>query len=80
MQIVYFLTPIFWQPHLLPVDKSYVTGNNPFFHALEIVRGPLTGHAPQMVSWYWMMGAAVLCTLLALWSQATFKKRVAYWL
>ena len=80
MQIVYFLTPIFWQPHLLPVDKSYVTGNNPFFHALEVVRGPLTGHAPQMISWYWMIASALICTLLALWSQAKFKRRVAYWL
>ena len=80
MQIVYFLTPIFWQPHLLPVDKHYVTGNNPFFHALEIVRAPLTGHEVTMASWYWMIATAVVCTLVAMWAQARFKTRVAYWL
>ena len=80
MQIVYFLTPIFWQPHALPIDKAYVTGNNPFFHALEIIRAPLTGHSVAMNSWVWMMSTALICTLLALWAQARFKTRVAYWL
>lgn len=80
MQIVYFLTPIFWQPHALPVDKAYVTGINPFYHALEIIRAPLTGHSVPWVSWQWMLCSAVVCTLLALWSQNRFKTRVAYWL
>src|SRR5450432_2284835 len=42
VQIVFFITPIFWKPELLK-GREYITDFNPFFHLLEIVRAPLLG-------------------------------------
>ena len=80
MQIIFFLTPIFWQPHALPIDKMWVTSGNPFYHALEIVRAPMIGQSVQPESWYWMIGIFAASTLLAILVQRRFKARVAYWL
>src|SRR5262249_29703418 len=49
VQIVFFLTPIFWKPELLR-ERAFIAEYNPFFHLLEIVRGPLLGHAPSVDS------------------------------
>ncbi|MHB8271394.1 ABC transporter permease [Bradyrhizobium sp.] len=78
VQIVFFVTPIFWKPELLK-GREYVTDFNPFFHLLEIVRAPLLGSMPSAKSWF----AVLLITLTnivitgAFFSR--FRSRISYW-
>ena len=78
VQIVFFVTPIFWKPELLK-GREYVTDFNPFFHLLEIVRAPLLGSVPSAKSYL----AVLLITLInivvtgAFFSR--FRSRISYW-
>jgi lipopolysaccharide transport system permease protein len=78
VQIVFFITPIFWKPELLK-GREYITDFNPFFHLLEIVRAPLLGSMPSAKSYF----AVLLITLInivitgAFFSR--FRSRISYW-
>src|SRR5882757_454722 len=78
VQIVFFVTPIFWKPEMLK-GRDYVTDINPFFHLLEIVRAPLLGSVPAAKSYF----AVLLITLIniaitgAFFSR--FRSRISYW-
>jgi lipopolysaccharide transport system permease protein len=78
VQIVFFVTPIFWKPELLK-GRDYVTDFNPFFHLLEIVRAPLLGSVPSAKSYL----AVLLITLINIVITAAFfsrfRSRISYW-
>jgi len=78
VQIVFFVTPIFWKPELLK-GREYITDLNPFFHLLEIVRAPLLGGVPSAKSWF----AVALITLINVVVTgaffARFRSRISYW-
>ena len=50
IQVVFFLTPIFWSPVTLPNRPAFVV-LNPFYHLIEIVRAPLLNEAVSPMSW-----------------------------
>jgi lipopolysaccharide transport system permease protein len=78
VQIVFFVTPIFWKPEMLK-GREYITDLNPFFHLLEVVRAPLLGSVPSAKSYF----AVLLITLIniaitgAFFSR--FRSRISYW-
>lgn len=78
VQIVFFITPIFWKPELLK-SRQYITDLNPFFHFIDIVRAPMLGQLPAPSSYF----AVGLVTLLNLAITglffARFRSRIAYW-
>ena len=78
VQIVFFVTPIFWKPELLK-GRAYITDINPFFHLIEIVRAPLLGHVPDLKHYL----AALLITAINLAIASVFftrfRARIAYW-
>ena len=78
VQVAFFLTPIIWQPELLP-DRPLVLDLNPFFHLVELVRAPALGHAPEFISW-----TAALAITLGGWGMTLimcrhYRWRIAYW-
>lgn len=81
LQIVFYLTPIMWLPHLLPQRASaYIVDANPFYHLIEIVRAPLLGEAPQFENWAVSIAMAVLGWLVTLAFYGRYRRRIAYWL
>ena len=78
VQVAFFLTPIIWQPELLP-DRALILDLNPFFHLVELVRAPALGHAPEPASWL----AALAITLggwgVTLIMYRNYRGRIAYW-
>jgi ABC-type polysaccharide/polyol phosphate export permease len=79
LQVVFFLTPIIWQPELLP-DRALVLRFNPFFYALELVRAPLLGAMPPLLSWLVVLAATGAGTAIALAMYARYRRRIAYWI
>lgn len=79
VQVTFFLTPIIWQPDLLP-GRALVLHFNPFFHFVELVRGPSLGRAPELVSWLAAAGVTVVGWLTALGLYCRYRWRIAYWL
>ena len=78
VQIIFFVTPIMWQPELLR-NRTYIAEYNPFFHLIEVVRAPLLGNMPSNMS-YW---AVLLITAINIAVVGAFfvrfRSRISYW-
>lgn len=79
VQIVFFLTPILWQPSLLGRHIGFVD-MNPFYHLIEIIRSPLLGRSPPVLSWVAALIIGAVGWLGTFLLFARFRKRIAYWL
>ena len=79
VQVTFFLTPIIWQPELLP-GRALVLHLNPFYHFVDLVRGPALGRAPEMLSWLAAAGITVVGWLATLLLYCRYRRRIAYWL
>lgn len=78
LQVIFFVTPVFWSVDLLNAHPAFVR-LNPFFHLIELVRAPLIGQCAHAFSW-------ILCLVLFFaGSISTFLlyrivfKRIPYW-
>ena len=78
LQVVFFVTPIFWSIEALPNRPAFVFAN-PFFHLLEIVRQPLLGQAPHALSWIVALGLIAVLVPVALWLYRRAYARLPYW-
>ena len=79
VQMLFFVTPVFWTPSLMP-SRTVLVHANPFFHMLQLLRAPLLGENPGPESWVFM-----LVTLCLGWGATfllftKFRRRIAYWL
>jgi ABC-type polysaccharide/polyol phosphate export permease len=78
VQIFFFVTPILWRPEQVPA-RAFVTGINPFFHLLTIVRQPLLGEVPPWTSWAVALGITLMALVLASVLIGRFRSRIPYW-
>lgn len=78
IQVIFFVTPIFWSPQNLPNRPAFVSFN-PFYHLVEIVRLPLLGEAPTLANWGVCVGMAMAGTGFAAWLFRRAHARIAYW-
>jgi ABC-type polysaccharide/polyol phosphate export permease len=79
MQVLFFLTPVFWSPERLPSRPAFVTFN-PLAHLFEIVRAPLLGAAPSAFSWAVSSLLAALGLVLAAVLYRRAHARIPFWI
>lgn len=80
LQLLFFLTPIFWPVATLGANRAWLVTLNPVFAFIDIVRAPLLGEAPASSSWPVAVGVSAAAALLACLALARMRGRVAYWL
>jgi lipopolysaccharide transport system permease protein len=78
VQIVFFVTPIFWKAELLQ-SRAYLVDFNPFFHLIEIVRAPLLGQMPSTKHYTAVLLITLINLVIASVLFARFRSRIAYW-
>jgi lipopolysaccharide transport system permease protein len=78
LQVIFFLTPIFWSPATLPDRPAFVLFN-PFYHLIEIVRAPLLGEVAPLMSWGLCLGMMVAGLGFTSWLYRRAHARIAYW-
>ena len=78
LQVVFFITPIFWFPRLL-AEGSWVIGANPVAYFMDLVRSPLLGRAPELISWTVSLSTLLVSSLVAAWIYKTKGDRIAFW-
>ena len=78
IQVVFFVTPVFWSPATLPGRPAFVT-LNPFYHLIEIVRAPLLGEPVPSMSWALCIGMALAGFGFTAWLYRRAHARIAYW-
>lgn len=80
MTILYFVSPVMWQPSLIPTGTAHLLlGLNPMYHLLQVMRLPILGQLPTLENW-------VLATVFAIFGWAgvalaisKFRNQIAYW-
>jgi ABC-type polysaccharide/polyol phosphate export permease len=78
LQVVFFLTPIFWSTEQLP-KRPAIVDLNPMYHLIQVVRAPLLGHAPAPESWAVTACLAVIAVTIAFLLYRRAYPRLAYW-
>jgi ABC-type polysaccharide/polyol phosphate export permease len=78
VQVLFFLTPVLWQASMLG-SQQWVAQINPLFHFLEIIREPLLGRPPALLSWAVAAVTTILGWTATLALFAKFRARIAYW-
>jgi ABC-2 type transport system permease protein/lipopolysaccharide transport system permease protein len=78
VQIVFFVTPIFWTPDLLK-GRTFILDFNPFYHLLEIMRGPLLGTIPSSANYISVALITVFNAVVAGAFFVRFRARISYW-
>ena len=79
MRVAFFLTPIIWMPSLLP-GRGVLLEFNPFYHLLELVRAPMLGQLPGLVSWLAVAGITLGGWLVTFVMFRRYRWRIAYWI
>ena len=80
IQVMFFLTPIFWSPSNIHGRMAIVVNGNPLGHLLELVREPLLGRVPAPADWAWGVGLLIGQSILVIVVLALFRKRVVFWI
>lgn len=78
VQIVFFMTPILWDPSLVPQRAVFLQAN-PFYHFIEIIRDPLLGRAPSLENWLVCLVITAVMGFVAFRFFARYRPRIAYW-
>jgi ABC-type polysaccharide/polyol phosphate export permease len=79
LQILLFVTPIFWPPTLLGERGFAFINANPFYHFVSTIRDPLIGNTPSMFSYYYLIGVTILGWLLTFIVFPRIRPKLAYW-
>lgn len=80
VQVLFFVTPIFWPLEAVTSHLGRYLALNPFFAWIDVIRAPLLGSVPQPTSWPILLGCvAIGCTASFLFF-VRFRERIAYWL
>ncbi len=77
LRFAFLGTPILWIPQQLP-NRQILVQSNPFYHCLEVVRGPLIGQSPGLTTWTIVAGLALAGWLVAILVFARYRARVAF--
>jgi ABC-type polysaccharide/polyol phosphate export permease len=79
MQVIFFLTPIFWMPSAVS-HRPMFTQANPFYHMIELVRAPLLGHEALAINWQVALWCCVGAAFAAIVVSSLTYKRISLWL
>lgn len=79
MSFMFLVTPIFWVREDLG-DRVWVVDYNPIYHAMNLIRRPLMGEAPDPVNWLVCGGLAVATLLIGFVSFLRYRRQLVYWL
>jgi ABC-type polysaccharide/polyol phosphate export permease len=79
VQVLFFLTPIFW-PLSSVGDLEQWLRLNPFFAWIDVVRAPLLGVSPEPTSWPILILCVLFGSLFSFLFFTRFRERIAYWI
>ncbi len=80
LQMLFFVTPIFWVPNPASRHQMLLAKYNPMAHLVGLVRDPLLGIAPPRQDWEWSIATLVVAAAIAVVMLSLFRKRVVFWL
>ena len=79
IQITVFVTPIFWSADKIQGGRAIIVNANVMHHMIEILRNPLLGKFPALVSYGVCATSAILGWFVAYKLFASKRHRLPYW-
>jgi len=79
LQVAFYVTPILFHGAMLSEQHRWIVTFNPLAYLIDVVRQPLVGEVPPMMTWAITAGMALIGGLLALWMTGRYHKRIPYW-
>jgi ABC-type polysaccharide/polyol phosphate export permease len=79
VQLSFFVTPIIWDPSLLP-DRQFILLYNPFYHFIESIRGPLLGTNVGVETWFILAGITLIGWFVIIPIVSKMQRKLVYWL
>jgi ABC-type polysaccharide/polyol phosphate export permease len=79
IQIMLFATPIMWPRESLG-KSTWIADINPLYHWIELVRAPILGHVPGLLSWAVSIATAIVGTGIALALLNRAARRLVFWI
>jgi len=80
MRMLYFLTPVFWQPNSIGGVRHIFADVNPLYYILLVVRGPLMGEMPSVHEWVVATATAADALVIGIIVFARYRHRIAVWI
>lgn len=78
MQLLFFLTPIFWQAKMLG-PRQYLVNYNPFFLFVNLIRTPFSGGVPNLKTYLGVGIVIVVLYAVAIPVFARCRARISFW-
>ncbi len=79
VQVVFFLTPIMWQPSMLSDNYRLAYELNPFYQVINAIRLPLTGQNFSLYGFLYLVLLAIVGVFLSTVLLSRVRHRIAYW-
>lgn len=79
LQLLMFLTPVFWLPEKLP-NRAHFILYNPLAQMLDVLRLPLIGSLPASGTWWFLLYFTLLNLAVAATLYALKRRQIVYWL
>ncbi len=79
MQMMMFITPVFWLPEG-DVTRSRMLTYNPLYYPLELLRRPLLGEPVPAQFWLWSGALCAAACTAAIALHAAKRRQLVYWM
>lgn len=79
LQVLPFITPVYWNKGMLQNHK-WIADINPLYHMVQIIRAPMLGQAPDLLSWQITVGGGGVFLGLAALLFIRYRHRIIFWL
>ncbi|HUC62270.1 MAG TPA: ABC transporter permease [Alphaproteobacteria bacterium] len=80
VSIMIFVTPVFFFITQLGPRSRHLMNLNLLLHLVEVLRAPMLGQVPPLISYEATIGSAVVGLIATFVIYARFRPRIAYWL
>jgi len=78
LQIIFFITPIVWTPSSLG-SKQFLLNFNFFYHLIEVIRLPLLGLTPSLITWIFLIACPLIGYPLVIILFSRYRSRISFW-
>ena len=78
IQVVFFITPVMWDPSVLGSNRKFIFEFNPFYALLQCVREPLLGTTPSLKSLAMITFVTLMGLLLCAKLFSRYRARIVY--
>lgn len=80
IQVIFFVTPVMWNPDVLPANRQFFVWGNPLYPFIEMIRAPLLGHLPSFAIIARSLSITLLTVIFSFILFRRYRSRIIYWL